>query len=186
MNPSEQIFIEFVNGNLAPFYARNYPDMLMYAVSILKGSDVVILAEDCVQNAIEKTYYHRDEFESAAQWKMYLLACIRNGAISLLRSSKASLTYTEQLDDSDLQHDYMLDYIKEETLSRLMNAIDNLPADLREIFNLSFEDGLKIADIASRLNLAEITVKKRKAKLIDTLRRLLGKDFAFLAPFLLL
>lgn len=185
MNTSESIFSAFVNGNLEPFYASNYPDLLMYAVSILKGSDAVILAEDCVQNAIEKTYYRRDEFESAAQWKMFLLACIRNGAISMLRSSRASHNYSSQFEDSDLQHDYMLDYIKEETLSRLMNAIDSLSPDLREIFNLSFEDGMKIADIATRLNLAEITIKKRKAKLIDTLRRLLGNDYSFLAPFLL-
>lgn len=182
---SESIFSAFVKGNLKPFYASNYPDLLMYAVSILKGSDAVILAEDCVQNAVEKTYYRRAEFESAAQWKMFLLACIRNGAISMLRSSKASQNYAEQLNNSDLQHDYMLDYIREETLSRLMNVINSLSPQLREIFDMSFEDGLKISEIASRLNLAEITVKKRKAKLIDTLRRLLGADFAFLAPFLI-
>lgn len=184
MKSSERIFTEFVNGNLKPFYDGNYPDLLMYAVSILKGSEVVILAEDCVQNAIEKAYYRRHEFESPAQWKMFLLTCIRNGAISMMRTSRASHNYTEQLDSSSLQHDYMLDYIKEETLSRLMNAIDSLPPNLREIFDLSFEEGMKNTEIAVQLNLAEITVKKRKAKMIDHLRRLLGKDFAFLAPLL--
>lgn len=181
---ADHIFSDFQEGKLDSFYAYSYPDLLMYAVSILKGSESVLLAEDCVQNAVEKTYFRRFDFESATQWKMYLLACIRNEAISLLRTGKASRNYVDNLSEMDFEQDYQTEYIREETLSRLMNAIGSLPSALREIFDLSFDEGLRNADIARRLNIAEITVKKRKARMIEILRSLLGNDYAFIAPFL--
>ena len=56
----------------------------------------------------------------------------------------------------------------------LFEAIDSLPEQYREIFDLSFESGLKNAEIAKMLGLAEVTVKKRKAKLLAMLHDKLG------------
>ncbi len=72
---------------------------------------------------------------------------------------------------SDLEEDMLLDYIRQETLSCLYTAIDDLPPEMRELLELSFEQGLKNSEIAERLGIAEITVKKRKARLIVMLRR---------------
>ena len=49
-----------------------------------------------------------------------------------------------------------------------------MPAEYRTLLRLSFEEGLKNAEIAQRLGVAEITVKKRKARLIEMLRQRLG------------
>ena len=66
--------------------------------------------------------------------------------------------------------------IEQETLSLLYEAIESLPEKYRKIFDLSFEQGLRNAEIARQLEIAEITVKKRKARLIDLLKeRLKGK-----------
>lgn len=78
------------------------------------------------------------------------------------------------------------DYIELETKSRLYNAIASLPEDLKQIFNLSFEQGLRNPQIAAQLGVAEITVKKRKAKLINRLRILLNDDNSTLMLFFLL
>lgn len=179
MKSSEYVFTCFKSGNLKPFYERDYPDLLLYAASVLRGSDMMLLAEDCVQDAIEKTYYRRSDFKSVAQWKMFLLTCIRNRAIGMLRSDSASHNYVDMLAHEDNTHDYIADYIRQETLAQLMTAIDALPQELRAIFDLSYEEGLRNAEIARRLNIAEITVKKRKARLIDYLRRIMGNDYVF-------
>ncbi len=43
---------------------------------------------------------------------------------------------------------------------------------------MSFDEGLRTREIAERLNIAEVTVKKRKARLIEILRaRLDGKTY---------
>lgn len=56
----------------------------------------------------------------------------------------------------------------------IYGAIEELPAEYRTLLRMSFEEGLKNAEIAQRLGVAEITVKKRKAKMLEMLRDKLG------------
>ena len=64
--------------------------------------------------------------------------------------------------------------IEHEMLDALYAAIEDLPAEYRTLLRMSFEEGLKNAEIAQRLGVAEITVKKRKAKMLEMLRDKLG------------
>ena len=167
---TEMAFSRFVEGDIGYFYTHIYRDMLLYALTCLPGQ-ISIMAEDCVQNAVEKAYGRRNEFSSAIQWKAFLITCIRNKAISYQRNSFAACRYQEFVAGfNELDEDVLLGYIRQETLQRLYSAIDTLPAEMRELLEMSFEEGLKNSEIASRLGVAEITVKKRKAKLIRLLR----------------
>ena len=75
-----------------------------------------------------------------------------------------------------LIQDLSLDFIEQETITLLYEAINTLPEKYRTIFELSFEKGLKNAEIAQQLHVAEITVKKQKGRLIELLReKLKGK-----------
>ncbi len=53
-------------------------------------------------------------------------------------------------------------------------AIENLPSEYRALLRMSFEEGMKNAEIAAALGVAEITVKKRKVKLLEMLRKNMG------------
>ena len=75
-------------------------------------------------------------------------------------------------------------YIEQETLDMLYSAIDNLPEKYRTIFELSFEQGLSINEIADRLNLSVSGVKKQKAKMIDMLRQSIPDNNALLIIYL--
>lgn len=66
--------------------------------------------------------------------------------------------------------------IEHETLDSLYAAIRNLPDDYRQLLRMSFEEGMKNADIAAALGVAEITVKKRKVRLLEMLRRSMGDN----------
>ena len=128
-----------------------------------------------MQDAVEKAYLNAESFSSAAQWKAFIITCIRNRAISLIRKENAKGNYlNETFNPSMLTRDVMTDYIEVETRTRLFNAIATLPPELRQIFNLSFEEGLRNPEIAARLGVAEITIKKRKARLITRLRDIFG------------
>ena len=76
--------------------------------------------------------------------------------------------------DNQLDDDISVAMISQETFDMLYAAIDALPDRYREIFALSFEQGLKNTEIASRLGLSEIGVKKRKARMLEILRVKLG------------
>ena len=169
----DSIFAAFRQGDVAPFYERMYPELLLYASRLL-GDDFAFLAEDCVQDAVFQAYRRRAEFRTMLQWKVYVYTCVRNGVFSRLRKGRAQRNYLAQIESRE--EDLRLSILEQETLSLLYEAIDSLPEKYRQIFDLSFEQGLRNAEVAHRLQIAEITVKKHKARLIELLRdRLKGR-----------
>lgn len=174
MQNLQSIFDSFRTGNLKPFYRHAYPGLLLYAGKIL-APEVAFMAEDCVQDSVIQAYSRRDVFESAEQWYTFILTCIRNKAVSMMRKSRSGRLYIEENNPDDTpEPDMSLTMIENETLELLYQAIQNLPDNLRQLLDLSFEQGLKNAEVAQRLGVAEITVKKQKAKLITMLRTRLG------------
>lgn len=170
-----QIFDDFRSGNITSFYKVMYPEMLVYVSKIL-GDGFSFLAEDCVQDAVMKTWNRRNEFLSPLQWKVFLYTCVRNGAVDILRKGQARDNYVGSKDSNGGNNNLMLDIIEQETLTLLYDAIDSLPENLRQLFELSFEQGLHNAEVARQLNVAEVTIKKRKARLVNILRdRLSGR-----------
>lgn len=159
---------------MTPFYDRYYPRLLMYARRVL-GSELEWMAEDCVQDAVIDTFQKRDSFTDPSQWQAHMLACIRNRSISALRRLSARRNYEEATDTADTHEaDMTRALIENETLDALYAAIRSLPAEYQTLLRMSFEEGLKNAEIAARLGVAEITVKKRKARMLEMLRDALG------------
>ena len=60
--------------------------------------------------------------------------------------------------------------IEQETLDLLHAAIDELPEELRQVFELNFEQGLRNAEAARLMSLSLNGFNKRKAKMISLLR----------------
>ncbi|WP_300804524.1 sigma-70 family RNA polymerase sigma factor [uncultured Duncaniella sp.] len=176
MHTSDEIFRKFVAGKMAPFYERYFPGMVMYASRLL-GNDLDWMADDCVQDAVLDAFQKRSTFTSAEQWRAHILACIRNKAVSALRKLSAMRNYADA-DSSAERHeaDAARALIEHETLDSLHAAIRNLPDDYRQLLRMSFEEGMKNADIAAALGVAEITVKKRKVRLLEMLRRSMGDN----------
>ncbi|WP_302574873.1 RNA polymerase sigma factor [uncultured Duncaniella sp.] len=172
----DNIFHDFASGNITPFYDMMYPGMMLYAMHIL-GDEFAYMAEDCVQESVITAYMKREEFKSGSTWRAFLLTCIRNNAIAILRKSSRHLTYIEKSEKADIQDDCSYALIEHEIHEMLFDAIESLPEKFRKIFELSFEAGLKNAEIAKILGIAEITVKKRKAALITHLHNRLGGIF---------
>lgn len=168
------IYRSFISGRMTPFYTSVYPELLRYAARIL-GPELGYLAEDCVQDAVMNTYLNRSAISDVAHWRSYIIQCVRSRALNLLRHQAVSDGYAaDSAARDEHQEDVSHEMIRQQTLDTLFAAIDSLPEVYREIFELSFEQGLKNPEIARMLDVAEITVKKRKAKLIELLRRKLG------------
>lgn len=169
MNNYESIYESFKKGDVIPFYDKLYPGLLTYASRQL-GNDLAYLAEDCVQEAVMNSYKMRKSFNSSFAWYSYILKCIYHSALQHLRRYNSSIRYMEsdEIDKESPQLDVEL--LEQEIQDSLYSAIRTLPEKYQEILRMSFIEGLKNAEIAKRLNVAEITVKKQKAKLIQLLR----------------
>lgn len=184
MNIYDTIFSDFKSGLLASFYDTMYAELLAYASRLL-GADFAFLSEDCVQNAVYKTYGKNDQLTDSVQWRNHLYLCVHNEAMSLLRKGKASSRYIASLEQEI--DDLLCGIIEQETITMLYDAINRLPEKYREIFRMSFVEGMKNDEAAQTLGIATITYKKRKAHMIDALRHdLKGENGERLISLLLL
>ena len=190
MLSADAIFHNFITGKMTPFYDRYYPGLLMYARRVLLDSELEWMAEDCVQEAVLDAFQKRHIFNDPAQWHAHMLACIRNKAISARRRLSARRNYEENMsagsDSRNPEPDITHALIEHETLDALYAAIKSLPPNYRELLSMSFEEGLKNAEIAARLGVSEITVKKRKARMLEMLRSRLGGEIDLLTITILL
>lgn len=174
MQSAETIFRLFVAGKMAPFYERYYPGMLIYASRLL-GDNLAWMADDCVQDAVLEAFQNRYSFADADRWRAFILTCIRNRSVSALRRLTAMRNYKADTPLHDTaEGDASRALIEHEVLDALYAAIENLPPDYRALLKMSFEEGLKNSEIARRLEVAEITVKKRKARMLGMLRDMMG------------
>ena len=161
-----QVLQAFKKGQLELFYRRIYPGLLLYAVKNA-GDRHDFLAEDCVQNAIFNAWKRRDSFDSIYTLKSFLYTSVKNEIISLYRKGKAQERYSSQLENEAFFANTVID---QETQLLLFNAIHSLPDRERQIFELSFIEGLKNIEIAEQLGVSDSTVKKAKAKAHEILR----------------
>lgn len=170
------IFEAFRRGRLHPFYSELYPALLRYTVKIA-GEQLAYLAEDCVQSAVLETYLHRSSLESVTHWRNCIFMNIRNRVIDYMRKADYDKAYIDHsLISDDFEEDMLNAIVYQDALDAIYAAVDSLPEDYRRLFELSFRQGLKNAEVANLLCMAEITVKKHKARLLDRIRRILGSD----------
>lgn len=179
MDISAQALRDFRQGNLETFYTENYPSLLRYAQRVL-GQECAHQAEDCIQEAVYKVYRQRKQFSSPIAMKAYVFTCVHNEIVSVRRRSDSHQRYLQEPQDELLEDSLTDQLVLQETLDKLYAAIDSLPDDLHQLFDLSFEQGLQNVEIARMLSLSPETIKKRKARMIDLLRQQLCHDSATL------
>lgn len=165
------LYEEFISGSIAGVYHSFFRPLLSFARRYL-GPEYDYLAEDVVQEAIFQTYLRKDRIGNPSSLKSYLYHSVRNASLNILRKNNARLNYLKTFDESDADITHKI--IEEETFRILTETIGSLDPVHREILDMSYFEGLKTAEIAHRLGISEIAVKKRKAKLIQELRRLLS------------
>lgn len=168
MNISEQIFRDFKAGRIDSLYAEGFSSLKAFAARYLTDS-YSMMAEDCVQDAIVHAYETRHTFSSPLQLKGFLFTCVRNASISILRKVGSWQNYLSEQDE-DFEQEFTAAIIEQETLDRLHAAIRQLPEKYRQLFDLSYEQGLRHAEVARLLGITIDGVQKRRARMISLLR----------------
>lgn len=178
MVDEEQILSDFINGDIDIFYKKMYSPLLAYAVRYL-GNDYSFLAEDCVQDAIVLSYEKRSTFDYMWQLKGYVYTCVHNNCINVLRKTKRENDYASQ--QEDVEDEISAGIIEQETIDLFRKAIDELPEEYQQIFQLNYEQGLKMKEVAEALNITFEALKKRKIKMFAILREKFKDNMAMQA-----
>lgn len=140
-------------------YRAYYTGLKILAKGILKDEQVV---DDLVQEVFIALLESSHDFTSVDEVKSFLYTALRNKCIDYLRKEKLHNKYAEEvIHANEHLEDFWEKVLEEEVYVQLMTAIDSLPSQCRLVMLLSLE-GLKISEIAVRLQISETTVKDHK------------------------
>jgi len=153
-------------------YAR-YGDLLYAAAArVLR---VRADAEDCVHDALLRVWQRPNSFrKERGSLRAFLLVCVRNEALSRMRSGARRLEIAGTIRDEPEEIE-ITDHVE---LRRLKGAMDALPPEQRQALELAFFGNKTHVQIADELGLPLGTVKSRLSLAIRKLHASLALEGA--------
>ncbi|TXH21620.1 MAG: RNA polymerase sigma-70 factor [Chitinophagaceae bacterium] len=183
---NQALFNLFVNGDEAAFkvvYQSYRYRVYEYAKKWLNDSSEV---EDVTAETFIKLWNKRSHFENYENIVGFLFVTVKNACFDILRHKKMkSEKETEIQNQFNQYHDFGLMEIKEDFLKLIYAEVEKLPLKMKEVFLLSFEEGLKPNEIAQLLNISVQTVSNQKSSAIKILKQVLSDKPALFLMFLI-
>jgi len=126
-------------------------------------------AEDLTSDVFLKVQQSIDKFDpSKASPSTWIYSITRNVVIDYFRTRRVTEEIPEDIRSDELVEDQ---YIQDETLSELAEALECLNEEERAIIVLHYSDGLPLTEIANRLDISYGMVKIRHNKALSLLKK---------------
>lgn len=153
-------------------FLRWYPQVHRFLLTLVKEN---ALAEDLAQSVFMKLWLFRYRLNPAQSLKNYLLVLSRNAALDFFRSKYHSL----QADLSTPPEFAAAERTEQkaeftEMNARIRHAVEEMPAQRREVFKMSRYEQLSSEEIAEKLGLSVRTVEKHLQLALKDLRNFLS------------
>lgn len=157
-------------------FNKYYKDLVLFGGNFLPDKNS---CEDIVQNTFLKFWRDRENLEILTSLKSFLLRSVQNSCLDELRHKLVvrkhesySLTF-DAIESMDAEH-YIL---YSDLTSHLEDALNKLPENCRQAFEMNRMQGLKYREIAEKLKVSERTVEVRIGKALFLLRKHLKEFF---------
>jgi RNA polymerase sigma-70 factor (ECF subfamily) len=140
-------------------------------------------AEEVVHETFVKLWEHREHIGITESLSGYFYKSVQNNALNYLKKeqikNKYSEAYAERLKHAEeyftvTQESGLSIVLAKELESRILEAVDSLPEQCREIFKLSRFAGLKNQEIAEKKQVTINTVQKQISIALEKLRKSLS------------
>lgn len=175
-------FARIAAGDRAAFEAlfrAHYKPLCAFANGYLADAEK---SEDLVQELFIRLWLDREKLTVTSSIKAYLFASVRNRCLNALKiavrmrgMSDEHLAIQEESDPTEDEHT--------ERIARVQAAVAGLPEERRKVFTMCRFDGLKYAEVATRLGISVKTVENQMGKALKDLRIELA-DLVPLLPWL--
>lgn len=158
-----------------------YTPLVRYAFTFTDGD--LDEAEELVQETFAKFWTQRATLDLQHSVKAYLYRMVHNLALNRLRSQRIQERYTDHQmrqmaqeyeapkDDPELQH-------------RFQDVLKTLPAQCRQVFELSRFESLKYREIADQLGISIKTVETHMGKALRIMRQELAEYLSIVLMFI--
>ena len=143
-------------------FMEYYKPLCLFARKMLSCEED---AEDMVHNVFLAIWEKKMSFIDKSHLKAYLFQAVYNQSLTFIRHRN----FTTRLQEGEGEeraddNNYLKQRIETEVFLEILKAIDQLPERRKGIFRLSYIDGLKISEVAERLEIAEETVRAQRVK----------------------
>jgi RNA polymerase sigma factor (sigma-70 family) len=125
-------------------------------------------AEDITSGVFRKFLIGMDRFDpSRGSVMTWVVTMARNAVIDHYRRTRPSAGEVESLDDAtaaslaDGRPSPLRAMIVDEEIARVRRFLDRQPAEIREMFSLRFEQGLRVREVAEVMGLSPDAAKQR-------------------------
>ncbi len=144
-------------------YHHMFDHLHKFSFSIVKSNEA---AEEIVSDVFIKLWQIRSRLAEIGNLKVYLFTIAKNFSINYIHKNYKNVPYC--IDDIDIQPVVGMGNPEElcisaEIVSRIKQAIRELPPQCKVIFQLVKEDGMKYKEAAEILNLSVLTVRNQLA-----------------------
>jgi RNA polymerase sigma factor (sigma-70 family) len=151
-----------------------FPILCKFAEKYLPDSS---LAKDVVQETFIHFWGANATFDDIKGVKGYLFASTRNGCLNLNRGRDRQ---ENRIQDAfggmeELIADSLTEIIQAENIALIYKVVRSLPWNMREIFRLSYEEGMTLKEISAHLNMNIKAVKNYKYRTLLLLKDKFGK-----------
>lgn len=154
-------------GQIMRFY---YPVILNFARKLVVDDGA---AEDIAAETFIKLWQNRQNLTTAQSMKAFLFITSKNSCLNELRSSKRAAirnaTFASSVEIATPLIEEAL--IESEAMAVIVQASTFLPDRMKQVFELSFLEGLSNHEIAQRLNLSTNTVRNQKNRAVEQIKQ---------------
>ncbi|MBQ6310200.1 MAG: RNA polymerase sigma-70 factor [Bacteroidales bacterium] len=174
---------DYISSIVSEIYGKSRSFLCFYAMRFVES---IQEAEDIVHSVFERMLSRNVELEDGKSVNSYLLSAVRNACLNHITKKKVHSRYVsawlKEAETSD-EDSYVNSRIETEILWEVFSKVDNLPDGCRQIFKMSYLEGMSNQEIADRLGISVNTVKSQKARSKELLRESLKDLFAVAAVF---
>jgi RNA polymerase sigma-70 factor, ECF subfamily len=167
-----------------------YPRLKGYCkLFIINNADI----EDIIQETFISLWEKREAINLSKSIENFVFVTVRNRCLNVLKSKKLHRkdVHIDDLNTSDLQYLYQLDFTEEEggSLEEMLiessrNVVDELPQKMKEVFILCKIEGKNQKEVADTLGISKKMVEKHISIAKEHIRKELTKQFPTLVAIL--
>ena len=137
-------------------------------------------ARDIVNHVFLTLWNLRGNFETLVNIRAFLYITTRNSCYNFLRQRQrqeaGKKAYENRLEGVADEHNMELRMIETEVMQQIYAKIEELPNRCKEIFKLTYFEGLHAGEIAKKLNISTSTVTTQRHIAIKYLKAVLSEE----------
>ena len=175
-SPDEELMLAYGGGDAGAFetlYARHRGGLFRFVLRAVKDRGV---AEELFQEVWVRVIEARERYAPKARFTTWLYTIAHNLLVDHWRKKGLSLVALDSADVPSESANPARQAEAREALTRLVHALEALPAAQREAFLLHEEGGLSVAEIAAATGAGEEAAKSRLRYAMGKLKAAVDDD----------